>query len=140
MSRLIEGTFPNIRTAIPKELPTQVTIETKEFASAVKAVTPFAKDSSNIVRVKVSSDLTGGLLTLESNAEDVGDNTTTVNAAIEGPNTNIIFNVKYLTEALAVITTSEVSVGLNTASNPGAIRPAGSTDYTYVIMPMSTNR
>ncbi len=140
VSRLIEGTFPNIRAAIPKRLPTRAVVETQEFARAVKMVAPFAKDSSNIVRVNLSNELTGGTITLASRAEDVGDNTATINAAIEGPDTNIIFNTKYLEDVLGIIDTPEVSLELNTSASPGAIRPVGSADYTYVIMPMSTNR
>jgi DNA polymerase III, beta subunit len=140
VSRLIEGTFPNIRAAIPKDLPTRVVVETKEFASAVKMVAPFAKDSSNIVKVKVSNELTGGTLTLTSVAEDVGDNTVTVNAAVDGNETNIIFNTKYLGEVLAIIEKPEVALELRDEKSPGIIRPVGTDDYTYVIMPMSTNR
>jgi DNA polymerase-3 subunit beta len=140
VSRLIEGTFPNIRAAIPQHLPTRVVVETKEFANAVKMVSPFAKDSSNITKVKVSRDSIGGTLTLEATAADVGDNTVTINAAIEGPDTNIIFNTVYLADVLAVIDKPEVSLELNTPTNPGLIKPVGSDDYTYVIMPMSTNR
>lgn len=139
VSRLIEGTFPNIRTAIPKQLTTKTVLETKEFAAAVKMVTPFARDSSNIARVKINNGITG-TLTLEANAEDVGDNTATTNASIDGPDTNIIFNVKYLSEVLAIIDSPEVSLELNSSASPGVIRPVGNRDYTYVIMPMSVNR
>lgn len=140
VSRLIEGTFPNIRAAIPKHHETKITIETKEFASAIKAVSPFAKDSSNIVKVKANNALTGATLTLEAHAEDLGNNTTTINAVIDGPDTNIIFNVKYLSDVLGIINTPEVSLLLNTASSPGILRPIGTADYTYVIMPMSAAR
>lgn len=141
VSRLIEGTFPNIRAAIPKQYTTRAVIETKEFASAVKMVTPFARDSSNITRVKLSGGESGaGTLTLEANAEDVGDNTAIVNAAIDGPDQQIIFNVKYLSDVLAVLDTPEVALELNSSASPGVVRPVGSADYTYVIMPMSTNR
>lgn len=139
-SRLIEGTFPNIRAAIPKQLNTRVVIETKEFASAVKMVAPFAKDNSNQVKVSVSSKLTEGTITLESRTEDVGDNTATINAAIDGPDTNIIFNAKYMEDVLSIIDTPEVSLELSTEKQPGVIKPVGPADYTYVIMPMSTNR
>lgn len=139
VSRLIEGTFPNIRAAIPKQLATRAVLETKDFAAAVKMVTPFARDSSNIARVKLTNGITPEL-TLEANAEDVGDNTATINAAIDGPDTTIIFNVKYLSEVLAAIDTPEVTLELNTEKTPGIIKPVGSADYTYVIMPMSTNR
>ena len=144
VSRLIEGTFPNIRAAIPKQHTVRAVVETKEFAAAVKMVTPFARDSSNITRVKInggsSEGIEAGTLTLESNAEDLGDNTATINAAVDGPDVQIIFNVKYLAEVLAIMDTPEVSLELNSPSNPGVVRPVGSADYTYVIMPMSTNR
>jgi DNA polymerase-3 subunit beta len=147
VSRLIEGSFPNIRAAIPKQYTTRAVVETKEFAAAVKRVAPFARDSSNITRVKVNNEGTGsgaevepGTITLESNAEDVGDNTVTINASVDGPELQIIFNVRYLTEVLAVLDTPEVALEVNSAASPGVLRPVSATDYTYVIMPMSTNR
>jgi DNA polymerase-3 subunit beta len=144
VSRLIEGTFPNFRQIIPKEHTTRAVVETKEFASAVKTVTPFARDSSNITRVKIeggSSDgLEPGVLTIEATAEDVGSNVTTVNAAVDGPEQQIIFNVKYLTDVLAILDTPEVALEVSSAARPGVIKPVGPADYTYVIMPMSTNR
>src|SRR5581483_2512422 len=100
VSRLIEGTFPNIRGVIPKEYTTRAVVETKEFAAAVKTVTPFARDSSNITRVKINGGegAEAGSLTMEATAEDVGSNVSTINAAVDGPEQQIIFNVKYLTD------------------------------------------
>lgn len=141
VSRLIEGTFPNIRGAIPKQCTTRAVAETKEFAAAVKMVTPFARDSSNITRIKLGGGEGGaGSLTLESNAEDIGDNTAIINAAVDGPDMQVIFNVKYLSEVLGVLDTPEVALEVNSPASPGVIRPVGPADYTYVIMPMSTNR
>ncbi len=144
VSRLIEGTFPNIKAAIPKEYATRAVIETKEFAAAVRTVTPFARDSSNITRIKVSSGggdgSEGGSLTLESTAEDIGNNVTTINAAVDGPDQEIIFNVRYLTDVLNILDTPEVALEVTSAARPGVVRPVSAADYTYVIMPMSTNR
>ncbi|GCE10295.1 DNA polymerase III subunit beta [Tengunoibacter tsumagoiensis] len=144
VSRLIEGSFPNIRAAIPKEYTTRAVVETKEFAAAVKTVTPFARDSSNIARIKISGGGADGqepgLLTIEATAEDVGSNVTTINAAVDGPEQQIIFNVKYLTDILSVMDTPEVALELITAARPGVLKPVSATEYTYVIMPMSSNR
>jgi DNA polymerase-3 subunit beta len=142
VSRLIEGTFPNFRQIIPKEHSTRAVVETKEFAAAVKTVVPFARDSSNIARVKVSSGAEGepGTLTIEATAEDIGSNVSTINAAVDGPEQQIIFNVKYLSDVLAVLDTPEVALEVSSAARPGVIKPVGPADYTYVIMPMSTNR
>jgi DNA polymerase-3 subunit beta len=141
VSRLIEGTFPNFRAIIPNTHTTRAVIETKEFAAAVKTVTPFARDSSNIARIKIDPDMgTSGTLTIEANAEDIGSNVSTINAAVDGPEQEIIFNVKYLSDVLGVLTTPEVALEVTSAARPGALKPVGASDYTYIIMPMSTNR
>jgi DNA polymerase-3 subunit beta len=144
VSRLIEATFPNVRGVIPKEHTTRAVVETKEFAAAVKSVTPFARDSSNITRVKLNSGdgAEGGSLTIEATAEDVGSNVNTINAAVDGPEQQIIFNVKYLADVLSVLNTPEVAIEVTSAARPGVIKPVGDIGalYTYVIMPMSTNR
>jgi len=79
-------------------------------------------------------------VTVEATAEDLGDNVGTINAAVDGPELQIIFNVKYLADVLAVIDTPEVALEVTSGIRPGVIRPVGPADYTYVIMPMHINR
>ena len=100
--------------------------------------------ASNITRVKIAggdnSGLEPGTVTVEATAEDLGDNVGVLNAAVDGPEQQIIFNVKYLAEVLAVIDTPEVAIEVNSPTKPGVVKPVGPADYTYVIMPMHTNR
>lgn len=143
VSRLIEGTFPNFRQIIPTLHETRVVVDTKEFAAAVKTVVPFARDASNIARVRVAPGATENeqdTLTIEATAEDVGSNVSTISASVEGPEQQIIFNVKYLSDVLAVLDTPEVALELTNAARPGVIKPVGGGDYTYIIMPMQTAR
>lgn len=144
VSRLIEGTFPNFRQIIPKESTTRAVVETKEFAAAVKSSALFARDSSNIARVKINP--TGedgqepGSITIEATTEDLGDNVSTINAAVDGPELQLIFNVKYLADVLSTISTPEVALEASSATKPGVLKPVGPNDHTYVIMPMHVNR
>jgi len=144
VSRLIDGTFPNFRQIIPKEHSTRAVVETKQFAEAIKRAALFARDSSNITRIKINTGENDGLepgsITVEATAEDLGDNTSTINAAVDGPELQIIFNVKYLADVLTVIGTPEVALEANAATKPGVVKPVGADDYTYVIMPMHINR
>ena len=144
VSRLIEGTFPNFRQIIPKEHSTRAVVETKLLAEAAKRAELFARDSSNITRIKVNpggnDGLEPGAVTVEATAEDLGDNTSVLSAAVDGPEMQIIFNVKYLSDVLAVVGSSEVALEANAPTKPGVIRPVGEHDYTYVIMPMHINR
>ena len=144
VSRLIEGTFPNFRAIIPKEATTSATVETKEFAAAVKSAALFARDSSNIARVKINAageeSPGAGTVTIEATAEDLGDNVSIINAAVDGPELQVIFNVKYLADVLNSIGTPEVRLEASSATKPGVLKPVGPGDCTYVIMPMHVNR
>jgi len=149
VSRLIEGNFPNYRQIIPKpqDTTTRAEISSKEFAARIKLAALFARDSSNITRIKINrGDNEGrdtGSITIEATAEDLGNNKSELNANVDGPEQQIIFNVKYLSDVMAVIGTSEVAIEVSAATKPGVIKPIGLpelNDYTYVIMPMHTNR
>lgn len=144
VSTLIAGQFPNYEAILPKGHTTRVTIPTETFRQAAKQASIFARDSANIVRLKVaegeSGSLTPGVVTLAATAEESGDTTTTLDAAVDGPGMEIIFNVKYLTDVLGVLATKDVALELNTPQNPGVIKPVDESDYVYVIMPMHSTR
>jgi len=147
LSNLISGQFPNFEQIVPKSHSTRVTLPTDQFRQAAKTATLFARDSANIVRLKVEGGepggLTPGVVTIQATAEEVGDATSTIEeAAVDGAGLEIIFNVKYLTDVLAVLDTPQVALELNSPQSPGVIRPVGAQGekYTYVIMPMHNTR
>lgn len=147
LTNLISGQFPNFEQILPKSHTTRVTLPTDQFRQAAKTATLFARDSANIVRLKVEGGepggLTPGVVTIQATAEEVGDATSTIEeAAVDGPGLEIIFNVKYLTDVLAVLDMPQVALELNSPQSPGVIRPVGAQGekYTYVIMPMHNTR
>ena len=147
LSNLIAGQFPNFEQIVPKSHSTRVTLPTDQFRQATKTATLFARDSANIVRLKVEGGepggLTPGVVTLQATAEEVGDATSTIEeAAVDGAGMEIIFNVKYLADVLAALDTPQVALELNSPQSPGVIRPVGAQGekYTYVIMPMHNTR
>lgn len=144
VSRLIEGTFPNFRQIIPQDHSTRAVLERRAFTNIVKCTELFARDSSNITRLTIKPSANDGLepgtVTIEATAEDLGDNTSTIAAAVEGKEMQIVFNVKYLAEVLSVIDTPEVALETTSPTKPGVIRPVGSQGYLSVIMPMHVNR
>ncbi|HEX5157777.1 MAG TPA: DNA polymerase III subunit beta [Ktedonobacterales bacterium] len=144
VSTLIAGQFPNYEAILPKGHTTRVTIATDDLRQASKQASIFARDSANIVRLKVepgeNDGLKPGAVTLVATAEENGDTTTTREAAVDGAGMEIIFNVKYLTDVLGVVETKDVALELNTPQQPGVIKPVGESDYVYVIMPMHSTR
>jgi DNA polymerase III subunit beta len=152
VSRLIEGTFPNVQQIIPSRYTTRVIIDTKEFQNANKIASFIARDSNNIVRIAVNGSEGGngksngtsdtpGSITVGAVA-DVGDSHSNVDAVVEGetPQITIAFNGKYLGDVLGAIDSNQVTLDLNSPSSPGVLRPVGATNHTHVIMPMHLSR
>ncbi|MCC6627360.1 MAG: DNA polymerase III subunit beta [Chloroflexi bacterium] len=139
VSRLIEGAFPDYRKIIPKDYTTRSVLDTQEFLSATKRASYFARDNADIVKLMLTpseADLTPGNLTIAANAAEVGDNASELDAAIEGTAGQIAFNVRYLSDVLTVVKSSQVALETQSASSPGVVRAVGSQDFTHVIMPM----
>jgi DNA polymerase-3 subunit beta len=147
VSNLLAGQFPNYRAILPKTHSTRAVVNTVEFRAATKRAMLFARDSANIMRLKVEAGEPGGLtpgsVTLSATAEEVGDATDSLAAAVDGPGLEVIFNVKYLADVLAVIETADVALELNGPQAPGVVKPSGQEageEYTYVVMPMHNTR
>lgn len=138
VSQLIEGTFPDVQRLIPKSFGTRTVVDTGQLLKAVRRAYIFARDAANIIRVKVASTEPGvpGSLTLNAEANDLGENVEDIVASIEGEGMEIAFNAKYLIDVLGVINSAQVGIETASASAPGVIRPVGGEGFTHVIMPM----
>jgi DNA polymerase-3 subunit beta len=149
VSRLIEGTFPNVQQIIPTRYATRVILSTKDFQNANKIASLIARDANNIVRVAVSAgepatngaEGAPGKVVVSANAE-TGDTHIDLDGIVEGenPEITIAFNGKYLGDVLGAINGSQVTLDLNSPSSPGVLHPIGVTNQTHVIMPMHLGR
>jgi DNA polymerase III subunit beta len=145
-SRLIEGQFPDYNRIIPAESKTKIKLSTGDFLRATRAAAVFARDNSNIVRLECSparddAELALGSVLVKSTSAEMGDNEGTLDATVDGDDTQIAFNGRYLRDALEAIDTPEVILQITGPSSPGIIKPASeSNGYIHVIMPMHVAR
>jgi DNA polymerase-3 subunit beta len=145
-SRLIEGNFPDYQRIIPSDAKTNVKISTTDFLRATRAATVFARDNSNIVRLECSppkdnAELALGSVLVKSTSAEMGDNEGNLDASVQGDDTQIAFNGRYLRDALEAIDTDMVVLQITGPSSPGIIKPAtDSNGYIHVIMPMHVAR
>jgi len=142
VSQLIEGNFPDYNQIIPKSYSTRTVVSTSDFLKAAKTANIFARDAANIVRLEIvpGGELAPGRIALTATSAEVGDNVGEFDAVIEGQEMEIAFNAKYLIDVLSVVDAAQVALETTTASSPGVIKPVGSEDFTYVIMPMHISR
>ncbi|MDP7104513.1 MAG: DNA polymerase III subunit beta [SAR202 cluster bacterium] len=138
VSQLVQGTFPNYTQLIPESFDTKAIVDQAAFLRATRTASIFARDGSGIVRLNTvgAKDGSEGKLTISSRAEELGDNEGEIDAAVEGPESKIAFNSKYLTEVLDVLGSGEIALETTTPSSPGVIRPLAKDGYVHVVMPM----
>ncbi len=138
VSQLIEGNFPDYHQIIPKSYSTRTVVNTNSFLRACKTANIFARDAANIVRVQVApgGELAPGHMTIAATSAELGDNVGEIDAQVEGDESEVAFNVKYLIDVLSVMDAAQVALETTTSSSPGVIKPIGDVDFVHVIMPM----
>jgi DNA polymerase-3 subunit beta len=138
VSQLVQGNFPQYTQLIPQSYNTRVIIDVAEFLRATKTASIFARDGNGIVRLMAASgsELTPGKLTVSARSEEIGDDVGEIDATVEGEETKIAFNGKYLIDVLGVIREPRVALETTNPSSPGVIRPVGMDNYVHVVMPM----
>ncbi|MGH7776365.1 MAG: DNA polymerase III subunit beta [Candidatus Dormibacterales bacterium] len=131
-SRLIDGAYPNYTQVIPKNSSTSIKAPIAELSQTLKAVSLFARDSANVVRLKAGD----GSISLSATTNEVGDSRADVAADVEGSEIQIAFNARYLLDSLTALGGERAELQLDGPLSPGVIKVPGSDDYLYVIMPV----
>lgn len=142
-ARLIERPFPNFEQIIPREWVTRAVVPTAAFTEVAEEVQPFADGGNNIALFSLKGgdgeSLDLGKLSLTATAQDLGQTISTIDATVDGPEQEAIFNIRYLMDVLKMIRTPEVAIEVTSGVRPVVIRPIGPIDYTYVITPFMKN-
>jgi len=138
VSQLVQGTFPNYTQLIPQSSNTRMIVSVDEFLRATKTASIFARDGSGIVRLVITPGeaKTPGKLTVSARSEEIGDDVGEIDATVEGEESKVAFNGKYLTEVLGVLRETQVALETTNPSSPGVLRPVGVDNYLHVVMPM----
>lgn len=131
-SRVLEGEFPDYEKIIPKSSSVKVRVDKEEMLRAVKLASVFARDSANIVKIKIMKDS----IKLTAESSQVGSQETTVDAKVEGGSMEISFNYKFLEDFLRAVTGEEVLMEFNNSSSPGVFLDPKDTNFLHLIMPV----
>ncbi len=138
LSQLIEGQFPDFQAIIPKRWETRVEISREALLKACKALSVFAREASNAVRLILipgEGDQPGQVL-LQSRSPEKGETRVAMDALVEGNRLEIAFNVRFLMDVLEAIEGDRVAFEMTTAQSPVKVLPVGDPSFVHVVMPM----
>jgi DNA polymerase-3 subunit beta len=133
-SRLLEGEYPDFAKIIPKSSSIKVLLDKEEFVRAVKLASIFARESANIVKIKVLKDSVN--VSAESSA--AGSQETKVDAKVESGEKDfeISFNYRFVEEFLHSVGGEEVKMEFSSVSAPGVFTDTSDSSYLHLIMPV----
>lgn len=132
VSRIIEGSFPPYQQIIPNTFKITATVNYKEFLSAIKMASLFAKDAANNIRIKIAENT----LVISSALSQTGDAKSQVAAEVAGGEVQVAFNARYLLDVLQVLSTDRVVIKLKDSFAAGLIEAEKDKDYLYIAMPL----
>lgn len=134
--RLIEGRYPNYGSVIPSDNPNVITIDRKGLMSALRRVLPFASESTQLVKLRLTPN------NLELTSEDIDFATAAHEDLIceyNGANMSIGFKGSALFDILNNLNGDNVVIALGDPSRAGVIKPSEqpeNEDILMLIMPM----
>ena len=73
---------------------------------------------------------------MSANSPQIGDNKSLLENKMEGEETEIAFNYRFLQGFLAAVSSSEVSMEMAGATSSGLLRPVGDNSFLHIIMPV----
>jgi DNA polymerase-3 subunit beta len=131
-SRVLEGEFPDFEKIIPKGSSVKVRVDKEDLLRAVKLSSVFARDSANIVKIKILKDS----IKLSAESSQVGNQETVIDAKVEGESMEISFNYKFLEDFLRAVVGEEVVMEFNNAASPGVFTDPKDINFLHLIMPV----
>ena len=136
ISRLIDGNFPDYRQLIPATSETNCGIPSDELRRVVKLSGLFAREVGGSVSLELNTDT--GVLTIQSVASELGENTSELQVAATGAGGAITLNSRYIADALSVIDDKQIMFAFSGKLAPSVVRPSSDDAYTHIIMPIKS--
>lgn len=136
ITRLIEGSFPAYEKIIPTETVVDLMVSNNELLSALRVSRIFAVSGSNNIRLTIE----GSVVKISSLATERGQSETEINAEItnhtEEKNHQIIYNAKYLTDAISIIEENKIVLFTAGPKKPTIIRNPSDPNFQHMVMPV----
>ncbi len=130
ISRLIPGRFPSYRQVIPSNFNCEVKAPIKDLIESADRASLLAGEKNSLIMFKAADD--GILISVQSESGWIREQ---IEAKVEGESYDILFNVKYLWDALKAQDGEEIIIKLTGNYTPALLESTTDNGYTSIIVP-----
>lgn len=134
-SRVIDGAFPEYRAILPKDFTMAATVLTEDAVKALRNVSVVADQAGQVEFSLSEKDKSFSVRGVNTH---VGETYEKLDAALEGDDVSMNFNIRYILDALGVVSTDSVVFKFSGPGKPLIIKEIPEKGFTYLVMPMNT--
>lgn len=138
-TRILEGNYPDYKAFIPANFATEIWIDRATFMGIVKRASLVSEQKTYIVKIEFSKKDSTATISAESEYSS-GTEVMPVQFSGDGDGIDIGFNIKYLSEAIAVMGTEEFAMKINAQTTPVICEPLNGDNVLALIMPVQIRK
>jgi DNA polymerase-3 subunit beta len=132
LSNQVEGKYPNHEGVTPKEFSREFRFQRPPMLSAIRRASILSDIKQNSITLVFSGDQ----VSVEAECYDRGKIHEEMPAVVDGDDFRIVFNYKFVQEALKALDREEILLLANQSSLPAVLRAADVPENFYVVMPI----
>lgn len=129
---LVDAEYPDYKRVIPVEKGESVSLDKESFLHALRRMNVVSSERYSGVIISFSS----GKMTLNSTNLDVGEATEEIDINYNGEDMDVGFNVNYVIDAVAAVSTENTIMEIGSGLKPTLIKPAEGDAYLCIVMPL----
>lgn len=130
VSKVVDGTYPNYASIIPRDYQDSLTVDASAMRAAADRVAMVSDDKVRAVKLAIGE----GIIGMSSRGGMAGA-TDEVDAEVDGIHTVIGFNSRYLSEVLSVCDGGKVKIGYTDKGGAAVFSPASDAGFLALLMP-----
>jgi len=132
VTKLVDGKFPDYQRVIPLNQPRHLKANRQTVIQALQRAAILSNEKFRGVRL-VMSENTLGIVCNNNEQEEAADE---IEVSFTGGPLDMGFNVTYLLDGLAAVSTEEIILSLGDANSSMLLTSEGDPGFKYVVMPM----
>lgn len=130
--RLVDGEFPDYTRVVPVGNNREIIVKRDIFLHSLKRMAILSSEKFKGIKFEIEN----GSMEISSSNPELGEAREELEVRHEGEKITTRFNARYLIEVLNVLNDEEILLLLRDEMSPAILKPANSSDFLSVIMPM----
>lgn len=138
VSRLINGTYPDVNRVIPKDSKVKCKINKKAFEKMLNRIKIFSDNDNNIIKIEINNKEKTLILSASSQKGSSKEAIKIEDLITDNENENfkIAFNSNYITEITKRIKGDNMVMLMNTSVSPAIIAENEYSNNKYIVTPL----